>query len=104
MAGSARRERSWLGEPLSIYEVHLGSWRRREDGGFLNYREIADQLVPYVSDLGFTHVELLPVTEHPLDDSWGYQPSGYFRRRPAVLATRMTCATWSIACTRPVSA
>jgi len=68
----------WLHAPLSVYEVHLGSWRQREHGGFLGYREIADQLVPYVAGLGFTHVELLPVTEHPLDESWGYQPSGYF--------------------------
>jgi 1,4-alpha-glucan branching enzyme len=68
----------WLNAPLAVYEVHLGSWRRRENGGFLTYREIADQLAPYVAGLGFTHVELLPVTEHPLDESWGYQPSGYF--------------------------
>jgi 1,4-alpha-glucan branching enzyme len=68
----------WLTAPMSVYEVHLGSWRRREDGGFLGYRELAALLVPYVRDLGFTHVELLPLTEHPLDASWGYQPSGYF--------------------------
>jgi 1,4-alpha-glucan branching enzyme len=75
---SRRTGEGWLHQPLSVYEVHLGSWRRREDGGFLSYREIADQLAPYVAELGFTHVELLPVTEHPLDESWGYQPSGYF--------------------------
>ncbi len=68
----------WLHRPLSVYEVHLGSWRRRADGAFLNYREIADQLAPWVAELGFTHVELLPITEHPLDESWGYQPAGYF--------------------------
>jgi len=73
-----RAAQGWLHAPMSIYEVHPGSWRRREDGGFLNYRELAEQLVPYVCDLGFTHVELLPVTEYPLDESWGYQPSGYF--------------------------
>jgi 1,4-alpha-glucan branching enzyme len=73
-----RSERDWLREPISIYEVHLGSWRRGPAGRFLNYREIARQLGPYVKDLGFTHVELLPVTEYPLDESWGYQCTGYF--------------------------
>ena len=63
---------------MSVYELHLGSWRRRPDGGFLSYAELAEQLVPYVADLGFTHVELLPVTEHPYDASWGYQCTGYF--------------------------
>jgi 1,4-alpha-glucan branching enzyme len=64
--------------PLSIYEVHLGSWRRRQDGSFLSYDELADTLIPYTVDLGFTHLELLPVSEHPLDASWGYQPIGLF--------------------------
>jgi 1,4-alpha-glucan branching enzyme len=74
-----RRARSdWLRAPLSAYELHLGSWRRHEDGRPLGYREMADPLVDWVRDLGFTHVELMPLTEHPLDESWGYQPSGYF--------------------------
>ena len=73
-----REQRDWLREPMSIYEVHLGSWRRGPAGQFLNYREIARQLGAYVADLGFTHVELLPITEHPLDESWGYQCTGYF--------------------------
>jgi 1,4-alpha-glucan branching enzyme len=64
--------------PMAIYEVHLGSWRRGENGTFLTYDQIADALIPYVSDLGFTHIELMPITEHPLDDSWGYQPIGLF--------------------------
>ena len=74
----ARRARDWNHAPMSVYEVHLGSWRRGSDGQFLNYREIAEQLAAYAKDLGFTHVELLPITEHPLDASWGYQTSGYF--------------------------
>ena len=63
---------------VNIYEVHLGSWRRTEDGQVLNYRNIADQLALYVRDMGYNYVELLPVTEYPLDDSWGYQCVGYF--------------------------
>ncbi len=70
--GEARRR------PISIFEVHLGSWRRGDDGRFLSYDELADRLIPYVADLGFTHIELLPITEHPLDISWGYQPIGLF--------------------------
>ncbi|MBL8659551.1 MAG: 1,4-alpha-glucan branching protein GlgB [Rhodospirillales bacterium] len=66
--------------PVSIYEVHLGSWRRSTEPGrlYLTYQELADQLIPYVTDLGFTHIELLPITEHPFDGSWGYQPLGLF--------------------------
>jgi 1,4-alpha-glucan branching enzyme len=73
-----RAGRNWLHEPMSIYEVHLGSWRRDNLGNFLNYRELAVELVDYVKEMGFTHLELLPVTEHPLDASWGYQTTGYF--------------------------
>ena len=73
-----RRERDWRLRPLSIYEVHPGSWRRGDDGGFPDYRALAESLVPYVAELGFTHLELLPVMEHPLDESWGYQVSGYY--------------------------
>jgi len=65
-------------KPMSIFEVHLGSWRRGPENRFLTYDELADSLIPYVADLGFTHIELLPVTEHPLDASWGYQPIGLF--------------------------
>jgi 1,4-alpha-glucan branching enzyme len=73
-----RAKYDWLHAPMSIYEVHLGSWQRDVRGNFLNYRELASQLVEYVKKLGFTHIELLPITEHPLDASWGYQTSGYF--------------------------
>ncbi|GAA5783816.1 1,4-alpha-glucan branching enzyme [Chitiniphilus shinanonensis] len=75
-----RRRANALDAPISIYEVHLGSWRRvPEDGNrWLSYRELADTLVPYAVDLGFTHLELLPVSEHPFDGSWGYQPLGLY--------------------------
>ena len=64
--------------PLNIYEVHLGSWRRRENGDFYDYRSLAHDLADYAADLGYNCVELMPVTEYPLDDSWGYQCTGYF--------------------------
>jgi len=73
----SRAARNGLDAPMAIYEVHLGSWRRK-DGHFLSYRQLAHELADYVSDMGFTHVELMPVTEHPFYGSWGYQTTGYF--------------------------
>ena len=76
----ARAQRNDREAPISIYEVHLGSWRRNlaEGGRYLTYRELAEQLVPYVADLGFTHIEVMPITEYPFDGSWGYQPISLF--------------------------
>lgn len=73
-----RKHADWLHQPMSIYEVHLGSWQRDHNHHFLNYRELAHRLVDHAHACNFTHIELLPITEHPLDASWGYQPSGYF--------------------------
>ncbi len=76
----ARAARNARTAPISIYEVHLGSWRRRPDEGnrSLSYKEAAEELVGYAADMGFTHIELLPISEHPFDGSWGYQPTGMF--------------------------
>lgn len=94
----ARRQANNFDQPISIYEVHLGSWRRHTDNNFwLSYRELADQLIPYVKEMGFTHIELLPINEHPFDASWGYQPLGLYAptRRfgsPADLRYFIDCA------------
>jgi 1,4-alpha-glucan branching enzyme len=74
---ASRASRNGLAAPMSIYELHLGSWRRR-DGNFLNYRDMAHALADYLTELNFTHVELMPITEHPFYGSWGYQTTGYF--------------------------
>lgn len=73
-----RTAADWQHAPMSVYEVHLGSWQRGPAGEFLNYQELAKRLVNYARDMGFTHIELMPVTEHPYDPSWGYQTTGYF--------------------------
>ncbi len=81
------QDKTWLAErakrnahdaAISIYEVHLGSWQRGEHNSFLNYRDMAERLIPYVTDMGFSHIQLMPVSEYPFDGSWGYQPVGLF--------------------------
>lgn len=74
----SRKKNDWLHAPFNCYEVHLGSWQRNDEGHFLTYREMAKTLVPYVAEMGYTHIELMPISEHPLTESWGYQTTGYF--------------------------
>jgi len=88
IGGYRWRDRGWLEQriedtgfysrPMNIYELHLGSWKRRDDGSYLTYKEIAEELVPYVKQMGYTHVELMPISEHPFNGSWGYQVGGFY--------------------------
>lgn len=75
---SNKKRKDVLKEPINIYEVHLGSWRKHEDGSYLTYNELSEKLLPYVKEMGYTHVELMPISEYPYDPSWGYQVTGYY--------------------------
>ena len=75
---TARKKYNFKTAPMNIYEVHLGSWKRAQGDRFLTYTELAEQLIPYVKEMGYTHIEMLPVEEHPFDGSWGYQVTGYY--------------------------
>ena len=80
MDAGARASRAWFDKPMAVYEVHLGSWARvpEEENRYLTYGELAARLIPYVKEMGYTHIELLPVMEHPFSGSWGYQVIGFY--------------------------
>ena len=92
----------WLHEAISIYEVHLESWMRGPGDSLLTYREFAVHLVKYAQEMGYTHLELMPVMEHPFSGSWGYQVTGYSRRRRASARRTIFDSSWTRA-TRPGS-
>ena len=89
-----RNQTDPFASPMSIYEVHIASWKTRWDGGQVNYREVADLLAEYCTDMGYTHVELLPITEYPYDPSWGYQVTGYFAPSSKYGTRRISLISW----------
>ena len=102
---ASRAERQCHDAPISIYEVHVGSWLRPGEADRGSLWDLAtERLIPYLADLGFTHLELLPITEHPFGGSWGYQPLGLFAPSAALRAARRASPASSTRCTQPASA
>ena len=99
---TAQKKADVINGPMNIYEMHAGSWKLKDEKVPYNYSELADQLIPYIREMGYTHVELLPVMEYPFDGSWGYQVTGYFAPPAATAPPRTSWPLWT-RCMRPAS-